>query len=57
MLGQLVNGSSQTAAPFQFPLWFYYDMAEAPSSTFNPLARHLSPSISILVANFIPLQL
>jgi hypothetical protein len=32
-------------------------MAEAPSSTFNPRARHLAPSTSILVANFIPLQL
>jgi hypothetical protein len=36
---------------------FYYDMAEAPSSTFNPRARRLAPSTSILVANFIPLQI
>jgi hypothetical protein len=34
---------------FNFHLLFYYDMAEAPSSTFNPRARRL--------ANFIPLQL
>jgi hypothetical protein len=40
-----------------FHLLFYYDMDEAPSSTFNPRARRLAPSTSILVANFIPLQL
>jgi hypothetical protein len=42
---------------FNFHLLFYYDMAEVPSSTFNPRARRLAPSTSILVANFIPLQL
>jgi hypothetical protein len=42
---------------FNFHLLFYYDMAEAPSSTFNPRALRLAPSTSILVANFIPLQL
>jgi hypothetical protein len=42
---------------FNFHLLFYYDMAEAPSSTFNPQARRLAPSTSILVANFIRLQL
>jgi hypothetical protein len=42
---------------FNFHLLFYYDMAEAPSSTFNPRARRLAPSTSIFVANFIPLQL
>jgi hypothetical protein len=42
---------------FNFHLLFYYDMAEAQSSTFNPRARHLTPSTSILIANFIPLQL
>jgi hypothetical protein len=42
---------------FNFHLLFYYNMAEAPSSTFNPRARRLAPSTSILVANFIPLQL
>jgi hypothetical protein len=38
---------------FNFNLLFYYDMAEAPSSTFNPRARCLAPSTSILVGNFI----
>jgi hypothetical protein len=57
MSGPLVNSSNQTAAPFHFHLLFYYDMAEAPSSTFNPRAHRLAPSTSILVANFIPLQL
>jgi hypothetical protein len=42
---------------FNFHLLFYYDMAEAPSSTFNPRARRLAPSTSILITNFIPLQL
>jgi hypothetical protein len=42
---------------FNFHLLFYYDIAEAPSSTLNPRARRLAPSTSILVANFIPLQL
>jgi hypothetical protein len=42
---------------FNFHLLFYYDMAEAPSSTFNSRARRLTPSTSILVANFIPLQI
>jgi hypothetical protein len=42
---------------FNFHLLFYYDMAEAPSSTFNPRPRHLAPSTSILVTNFISLQL
>jgi hypothetical protein len=42
---------------FNFHLLFYYNMAEAPSSTFNPRARRLAPSTSILVVNFIPLQL
>jgi hypothetical protein len=42
---------------FNFHLLFYYDMAEATSSTFNHKARRLAPSTSILVANFIPLQL
>jgi hypothetical protein len=57
MSGPLVNGSSQTAAPFQFHLLFYY-MAEAPSSTFNPdrlLQLQFSSPISSLVAfNFNP---
>jgi hypothetical protein len=41
MSGPLVNGRSQTAAPFQYPFIFYYNMAEAPSSTFNPRDHHL----------------
>jgi hypothetical protein len=41
MSGLLVNGSSQTAVHFQFPFIVYYDMVEAPSSTFNPQARRL----------------
>jgi hypothetical protein len=40
-----------------FHLLFYYDIVEAPFSTFNPRARRLAPSTSILVANFIPLKL
>jgi hypothetical protein len=52
---------------FNFHLLFYYDMAEAPSSIFNPRARRLARSFnfnpsrqihpsstSILLANFIP---
>jgi hypothetical protein len=46
MSGPLVNGSSQTAAPFQLPFIFYYDMAEAPSSTFNP--RRLCDTLILL---------
>jgi hypothetical protein len=42
---------------FNFYLLFYYDMAEVPSTTFNPRARRLAPSTLILIANFIPLQL
>jgi hypothetical protein len=42
---------------FNFRLLFYYDTTEAPSSIFNPRSRRLSPSTSILVTNFIPLQL
>jgi hypothetical protein len=53
----LVNGGSQTAALFNSHLLFYYDMAEVPSSTFNPRARRLTPSTLILITNFIPLQL
>jgi hypothetical protein len=64
MLGPLVNGRSQTAMPFQFPLLFYY-MAEAPSSTstlisffnFNPHCQlhPSSPLTSTLITfNFNP---
>jgi hypothetical protein len=52
---------------FNFHLLFYYDMAEVPSSTFNPQAHRLARSFnfnprrqlhpfstSIFLANFIP---
>jgi hypothetical protein len=42
---------------FNFHLLFYFDKVEAPSSTLNPRARRLAPSTSILIANFILLQL
>jgi hypothetical protein len=53
MSGPLVNGSSQTAAPFQFP---FIVLLHGRGAIFNlqPLSP---PSTSILVANFIPLQL
>jgi hypothetical protein len=54
MSGPLVNGSNQTAATFSFIFIVFYDMAEVPSSTFNPRARRLASSTSILLANFIP---
>jgi hypothetical protein len=54
MLGPLVNGSSQTAAPFQFP--FIVLLQHGRGVIFN-LQPSLPPSTSILVANFIPLQL
>jgi hypothetical protein len=55
MSGPLVNDSSQTTAPFQFPFIVLLHGRGAifilqPSSS-SP------PSTSILVANFIPLQL
>jgi hypothetical protein len=53
----LLTAAAKLRRLFNFHLLFYYDMAEAPSSTFNPRARCLAPSTSILVANFIPLQL
>jgi hypothetical protein len=55
MSSPVVNGSSQTAAPFQFP--FIVLLRHGRGATFNPRARCLAPSTSILVANFIPLQL
>jgi hypothetical protein len=58
----LSTAAAKLQCLFNFHLLFYYDMAEAPSSTFNP--RHLlqlqssSPlhpsSTSILLDNFIP---
>jgi hypothetical protein len=53
MSGPLVNGSSQTATPFQFP---FIVLLHGRGAIFN--LQPLSPSsTSILVANFIPLQL
>jgi hypothetical protein len=53
----LSTAAAKLQSLFNFHLLFYYDMAEAPSSTFNPRARRLAPSTLILVANFIPLQI
>jgi hypothetical protein len=65
MSGPLVNGSSQTAAPFQFPfiVLLRHGRGAISNSTlelliasfnFNP-SRQLHPSsTSILLANFIP---
>jgi hypothetical protein len=56
MSGPLVNCSSQTAAPFQFP--FIVLLQHGRGTTFNLKPSSSSPpSTSILVANFIPLQL
>jgi hypothetical protein len=56
MSGSLVNGSSQTAAPFQFP--FIVLLRHGRGAIFNLQPSSSSPpSTSILVANFIPLQL
>jgi hypothetical protein len=57
MLGPLVNGSSQTAAPFKFP--FIVLLRHGRGAIFNlqPSSCSSPPSTSILVANFIPLQL
>jgi hypothetical protein len=53
MSGPLVNGSSQTAAPFQFP---FIVLLHGCGAIFN--LQPSSPlSTSILIANFIPLQL
>jgi hypothetical protein len=58
----LSTAASKLWRLFNFHLLFYYDMAEAPSSTFNPRSllqlQSSSPlhpsSTSILLANFIP---
>jgi hypothetical protein len=56
MSGPLVNGSSQTATPFQFP--FIILLRHGRSAIFNlQPSSSPAPSTSILVANFIPLQL
>jgi hypothetical protein len=55
MSGPLVNGSSQTATCFQFP---FIVLLHGRGAIFNLQPSTLSPpSTSILVANFIPLQL
>jgi hypothetical protein len=55
MSGPLVNGSSQTTAPFQFP--FIVLLRHGQGSIFNlQPSSSLPPSTSILVANFIPLN-
>jgi hypothetical protein len=57
MSGPLVNGSSQTAVPFQFP--FIVLLRHGRGTIFNlqPSSCSSPPSTSILVANFITLQL
>jgi hypothetical protein len=56
MSGPLVNGSSQTAAPFQFP--FIVLLRHGRGAIFNLQPSSSSPpSTSIHVTNFIPLQL
>jgi hypothetical protein len=56
MSGPLVNDSSQTVAPFQFP--FIVLLQHGQGAIFNLQPSSLSPpSTSILVSNFIPLQL
>jgi hypothetical protein len=56
MSGPLVNDSSQIATPFQFP--FIVLLRHGRGAIFNLQPSSLSPpSTSILVANFIPLQL
>jgi hypothetical protein len=56
MSGPLVNGSSQTAGPFRFP--FIVLLRHGRGAIFNLQPSSSSPpSTSILVSNFIPLQL
>jgi hypothetical protein len=56
MSGPLVNGSNQTATPFQFP--FIVLLLHGRGAIFNLQPSSSSPpSTSILVTNFIPLQL
>jgi hypothetical protein len=66
MSGPLVNDSSHTAAPFQFPfvvllrhgrgaIFNLQPSSSSPRSfNFNPSRQHHSSSTSILLANFIP---
>jgi hypothetical protein len=56
MSGPLVNGSSETVVPFQFP--FIILLRHGRGAIFNLQPSSSSPhSTSILVANFITLQL
>jgi hypothetical protein len=56
MSGPLVNGSSQIATPFQFP--FIVLLRHGRGAIFNFQPSSSSPPLtSILVTNFIPLQL
>jgi hypothetical protein len=56
MSGPLVNGSSQTAVPFQFT--FIVLLRHGRGTIFNLQPSSSSPpSTSILIANLIPLQL
>jgi hypothetical protein len=56
MSGPLVNDNSQTAVPFQFP--FIILLRHGRGAIFNLQPSSSSPpSTSVLVANFIPLQL
>jgi hypothetical protein len=56
MSGPLVNGSSETTAPFQFPFIVLLQHGRRAIFNLQPL-RSSPPSTSILVANFIPVQL
>jgi hypothetical protein len=56
MSDPLVNGSSQTAAPFQFPVIILLRHGRGAIFNLQPSSSS-PPSTSILVANFIPLQL
>jgi hypothetical protein len=57
MSGPLVNGNGQTVVPFQFP--FIVLLRHGRGAIFNlqPSSYSSPASTSILVANFIPLQL
>jgi hypothetical protein len=57
MSGPLVNGSSQIAAPFQFPFIVLLRHGRGAILKLQPLSCSSPPSTSILVANFIPLKL
>jgi hypothetical protein len=56
MSGPLVNGSSQTVAPFQFPFIILLRHGQGAIFNLQP-SSSTPPSTSILVANFILLQL